>query len=89
MTQLNKIDLMTRLNDEPKINFDWIKNHAHSELKSIAICYAQSHKGKLPLLAEQTGLEYEWLRKFVRDEIGDPGVLKIEKLLGHQQITGA
>ena len=81
MTQLNK-------NDQ-KISFDWLKNHEHSELKSIAICYAQSHKGRLPLLAEQTGLDYEWLRKFTSNQIKDPGVLKIEKLLEHQQKTEA
>ncbi len=44
------------------------------------IAYLKTQKGRLPLIAHETGLGLEWLRKLVGGHIADPGISKIEKL---------
>ena len=39
-----------------------------------------SKKGKWPEIAENSGVGYEWLRKFMQDAIEDPGFRKVTKL---------
>lgn len=58
-------------------------NPTMSMLES-ALNYAKENRGKLPTIAEQTGLGYQWLMKFTNGKISDPGVKKIEVLLKHK-----
>jgi adenylosuccinate lyase len=47
---------------------------------SQIIAFLESQKGRLPTIAEETGLGLEWLRKLVGGHIQDPGISKIETL---------
>ena len=58
------------------------------KLLNNAIVYAKSYKGVLPLLAKETGLGYQWLKKFTQGHIPDPGISKIGVLLNHSQKAG-
>lgn len=58
------------------------------KLRKKAIDYVKTYKGKVPQLAKETGLGYEWLKRFVIDDIPDPGILKIGILLEHSQKAG-
>jgi hypothetical protein len=40
----------------------------------------QSDQRTLRLIAEETGLGFEWLSKLKQEKIGDPGVVKIQTL---------
>ena len=58
------------------------------KLLNNAIVYASSYKGNFPLLATETGLGYQWLKKFTQGHISDPGISKIGILLNHSQKVG-
>lgn len=56
-----------------------------TKLRDRAIRYVRQRKGNLPALSRETGLDYNWLRKFADGLIVDPGVNKIETLLTHEE----
>lgn len=50
--------------------------------------YLVARKGGWKRIALETGLGYEWMVKHAKGAIGDPGTLKLEKLLKHAKATG-
>ena len=51
------------------------------------IDYLATQKGRLPAIAQETGLGLEWLRKLVGGHIQDPGISKIETLRAYMNKT--
>ena len=51
------------------------------------IDYLESQKGRLPTIAQETGLGLEWLRKLAGGHIQDPGISKIETLRAYMKTT--
>ncbi len=49
-----------------------------SELVECAQRYAHSYSRPLTRLAEETGLHYQWLRKFASGKFTNPGAAKVE-----------
>lgn len=43
----------------------------------------QAHKGQWPRICTSTGLKYDWLNKFSRGDIEEPGHSKIERLAAY------
>ena len=54
----------------------------NDSLKKKAINLLQQSTN-LRKVARESGLGYEWLIKLSKNQIPDPGVLKIEKLINH------
>lgn len=55
-----------------------------STLVEHARNYVKTWNGRLPALAHQTGLGYQWLMKFQHGGFNDVGCAKIEVLLRHE-----
>lgn len=53
--------------------------------KQKAIDYLESRRGEWPLIAQETGIDYQWLSKFAQGKFNDPGVSRVEKLLIHSE----
>ena len=49
------------------------------------IDYLETQKGRLPTIAQATGLGLEWLRKLAGGHIQDPGISKIETLRAYMK----
>lgn len=54
-----------------------------TKLKDQAIALLQENKGQWRKTAEATGLDYNWICKLAQGSIADPGVNKIERLIGY------
>lgn len=51
-----------------------------------ALLAARPRTLSLPMIAEASGVEREWLAKFSKGAIADPGVRKVQKL--HDYLAG-
>lgn len=45
-------------------------------------------KGRWPTVQEKTGVQREWMAKFMAKKIGDPGVKKLEALMSYANEIG-
>lgn len=55
-------------------------------LKDQVLQLLRESRGKWPVIAEQSGVGYWWILKFIANKIPNPGFDKIERL--HRYFTG-
>lgn len=57
-------------------------------LADIAKAYLMATKGRWPTVARESGVDKEWIYKFMAGKIHDPGVYRTEKLIEHAERSG-
>lgn len=55
-------------------------------MRDTAIAYLRQHKGNLPVVAEELGIDVEYLRKLSRGKWENPGINNIEIILRYAKL---
>ncbi len=55
----------------------------------FSIACLQAHKGKWPIVCEETGLDYSWLCKFAQGDIPNASYKRVKKLADYFRTKSA